>query len=651
MKAFVLILITFLSFNISGYSSLVKDTIPKNRIISYQYNYDFTSYDSIGIDTTLRRFQIYNPAFKNLAANNYLGNLCLPYISVLQNDLEEYPDLLFSKYISYNMHHPESILYYRTRQPFTEINYFSGGPKARQLQKLGIIHTQNVNKNLNVGFLVDLNYSDGQYLNQRGKSNAITVFSSYQRNRYSFNTNFNLNVIKNQENGGMYSDSVYNLDGQVASALPIHLSSANMSLKNQCFFINQRFYLTGSYKEDSTRKSSAWNEVISILHQFKYDRNIRTYNDDLNVFNTYTLGNNQIAVFDGDFYNNIVFNSVKTRDSLYFRRMENLLQIAINTSQWLKVPAELRFGLKNQLDKFNYDKDPALIGFNEVNVQIRRPEKKYFNSAFAASLNNRFSKNINWGTSGELYITGYKAGDLDLRGDFESTILHNFVFKMSGEIATTKPGYFLMNYTSNHFTWNNNFSNQKSVKLKAGIYLKKFKLAIEAQSYNYKNYVYFDSLAMPASVNDAFTVNSLTVSKQIDLGIFHTEIRATFQKSGNENAISLPYFSGFNSTFLEVDVFKKVLKLQLGIDLFYNSRYYANAYQPATGMFYNQHNKILDEYPYADMFLNIKLKRTRFTIKYEHFNSLWQGNTGYFAPHYPVTPHVLDFGLSWTFYD
>ncbi len=661
MRALLLILVAFLSFNNPGYCYLVKDTIPKNKIISFRYNYDFTSYDSVGIDTTLRRFQIYNPAFKNLASNTYLGNLCLPFISVLQSDLEEYPDMLFSHYVSYTMHHPESILYYRTRQPFTEVNYFSSGPKARQTQKLGIIHTQNVNKYLNVGFLVDLNYADGQYLNQRGKSNAITLFSNYQRNRYSFNTNFNLNTVKNQENGGMFKDSIYEQNNQEASTLPINLSSALTSIKNQSFFLNQRFYLTGSYKEDSTRKSGSWNDVISIIHQLKYERNIRTFSDDLNILKSYTLENTQVAITDGDFYKKILgknyalIDNSKTRDSLFFRRLENIVQLAINANQWLKVPAELRFGLKNQLDRYNYGMDADSVFKNKIDsakIPYTRPGSNHINTALVASLTNRFTKVFNWGVSGEFYFTGYKARNFEVKGDIETIILKDYVFRGSAEISTIKPGYFIDEYSSNHFKWKDSTSKQQqSFSIKAGLYLNKLKLSMQFQTNNYTNFIYFDSTQMPVRQKDAFSVNSLTVSKLIDWGIFHTELRVTFQKSGNENAISLPYFSGFNSTFLEFDLFKRVLKLQLGYDLFYNSAFYANAYMPATGMFYNQRLIKIGSYPYSDMFFNIKLKRTRFTIKYEHFTSLFQGGKGYFAPHYPITPHVLNFGLSWTFYD
>jgi len=72
---------------------------------------------------------------------------------------------------------------------------------------------------------------------------------------------------------------------------------------------------------------------------------------------------------------------------------------------------------------------------------------------------------------------------------------------------------------------------------------------------------------------------------------------------------------------------------------------------PATGLFYNQVEKKLGNYPYLDLFLNLKLKRTRFFLKLEHVHSGLL-NANYFgALHYPMNARMFKFGLSWTFYD
>jgi hypothetical protein len=118
----------------------------------------------------------------------------------------------------------------------------------------------------------------------------------------------------------------------------------------------------------------------------------------------------------------------------------------------------------------------------------------------------------------------------------------------------------------------------------------------------------------------------------------------------------LPLFSGFNSTYLDFTLFK-VLQLQFGADLYYNTKYYANSYMPATGVFYTQNTMLIGDYPYVDVFANAKLKRLRFFIKYERASNLPSDISeisktyGYFIPSYPYNPGIVKYGLSWTFYD
>jgi len=269
-----------------------------------------------------------------------------------------------------------------------------------------------------------------------------------------------------------------------------------------------------------------------------------------------------------------------------------------------------------------------------------------------ASLTNRFSKTIRWGASLEYYFIGYKAGDKTFSGDIEKSIWGNFILKLSGDLSFTRPAYFLNDYESNHFQWHNDFKQQQSSSLRGGLYLNKFKFSIETQNDILNNYVYFDTIAKPAVAN-TFSVFSISVNKLIDWGVFHTDIRATYQHSSNELAISLPDFSGFNSTYLEFNLFKKVMKVQFGLDIFYNSAFYAKAYMPVTGQFYSQHSTRIGnyQYPFTNVFLNIKVKRLRFSIGYERINTLLNNNPAFFLPQYPYNPGILKYGLSWTFYD
>jgi len=187
--------------------------------------------------------------------------------------------------------------------------------------------------------------------------------------------------------------------------------------------------------------------------------------------------------------------------------------------------------------------------------------------------------------------------------------------------------------------------------VKLGIYQLKRKFYVDARWDNHINYVYFGTNAKPTTADLPFTVYSLTLSKLIDWGIFHSNIRLTYQNSGNKTAVSIPEYSGFMSAYLAFYLAGKNLLLQFGSDVYYNSKYYANSYSPATSVYYAQNSTSISNYPYTDLFLNFKIKRTRFFFNYSHIDGLLPNNYGFFIPHYPIDPPLFKFGISWTFYD
>ena len=77
-------------------------------------------------------------------------------------------------------------------------------------------------------------------------------------------------------------------------------------------------------------------------------------------------------------------------------------------------------------------------------------------------------------------------------------------------------------------------------------------------------------------------------------------------------------------------------------------------YSPVIGQFYNQNpdDKIeIGAFPIVNVYANLHLKRTRFFIMMYHVNA-GSGKSNYFlAPHYPINPRMIKFGLSWNFFD
>ena len=93
---------------------------------------------------------------------------------------------------------------------------------------------------------------------------------------------------------------------------------------------------------------------------------------------------------------------------------------------------------------------------------------------------------------------------------------------------------------------------------------------------------------------------------------------------------------------------------QLGADVRYFTKYDAPAYMPATQQFYLQpeEGKVeIGGYPIVNVYANLHLKRTRFYVMMYHVNQGMSKPNYFLAPHYPINPRVLKFGLSWNFYD
>ena len=91
--------------------------------------------------------------------------------------------------------------------------------------------------------------------------------------------------------------------------------------------------------------------------------------------------------------------------------------------------------------------------------------------------------------------------------------------------------------------------------------------------------------------------------------------------------------------------------MQLGVSGFYRTEFYADAYNPALGVYHNQRVRKIGNYPFVDVFLNARWKRANLFIKLDHANQGLIDNQYFTTLHYPYNPRMVKFGVSWMFYD
>ena len=93
--------------------------------------------------------------------------------------------------------------------------------------------------------------------------------------------------------------------------------------------------------------------------------------------------------------------------------------------------------------------------------------------------------------------------------------------------------------------------------------------------------------------------------------------------------------------------------MQLGGDIRFFTGYYAPDYFGAVGLFAvqdtNNPRMKIGKYPIVNVYANLHLKHCRIYVNAAHVNA-GSGNM-FLAPHMPMNPLTINFGVSWNFFN
>ena len=82
--------------------------------------------------------------------------------------------------------------------------------------------------------------------------------------------------------------------------------------------------------------------------------------------------------------------------------------------------------------------------------------------------------------------------------------------------------------------------------------------------------------------------------------------RSAYQLSSDKSVLPLPQISLYTNMYLKFKV-AKVLMVQLGANMYYNTSYYAPYYEPATQQFQVQDEVNVGNFPLVNAFVNFHL--------------------------------------------
>ena len=604
------------------------------------------------IDTTLTNFENYSVLNDPHSPKISLGNLGTSERSLLFEPSRTIGFDAGLHELDAYMLTPKDINYYRARVPLTQLYLVTGGVKE---QVFKVTHTQNINPQLNVGF--NLNYigSHGFYSNQLLLQNVSDVnagfFAWYESKskRYNLLANIIYSNLKAPVTGSILNDSVYVTGSIDKTSERVRLPGSWENWKGTGFYLKQ-FYYIGHI--DSVKKESGAAAAILPTQRVAYtiNYNTRKYRFSQNDDDTYHAF--------ADYY----YDSNYSRDSLTVKHLQNDFSYSfyLRSKSDKAVKNELKLDLGLTQDIYSYTQYVADTVLNQYGNKVNQPTKVQGTSFQDITIKGKLSYKLNERMMLEGDVQQIAAGrDFgDFLYDAKLTLAGGHKtgrIILEGYSQSSSPPLVYTDWVSNHFIFQNKFSNQKTTSASFNYINDALKVNLKAEYFLISDYLYFEAQsngidAHPVQLGSDINLLKVSISKSLAWRRWHFDDFLVYQKTDYQNTLRTPEFYNYASVYYKSLLFN-VLYSNIGVDVRYNSRYLAPSYAPGLGQFYNGANVSFSSYPIATVFLKATLQHTNFFIMYDYANQGLFSKGFYTVNRYPQMDSLLKFGVSWAFYN
>lgn len=414
---------------------------------------------------------------------------------------------------------------------------------------------------------------------------------------------------------------------------------------------------------DSTQKwmKDEYVPVTSFIHSVRLDNYERIYQ----AYETPTA-----------FYKNNYFNYGSTaNDSIYDQTkhwaLKNTFAIALleGFNKWAK--AGLKAFLSYELRHYSL---PSMGVQPGATISLYNGEQAWnmHDVSVGGQLLKTLGKTLHYDVTAEAWLAGSRAGQFHLDGHAELGFpLFGDTVQLSATafLHRTVPSFYMSKYYGKHYMWENNLDQEIHSRLLGEFSLQKTRTKLRVGYDVLSNYTYFGIQSDRVKSGDNYLVQhndlnvrqsrspinlfTLQLQQDFQLGIVNWQNVLTLQKSSKEDILPVPTFNAYSNLFLRFKI-ARVLDVDLGVDGRYFTSYYAPEYIPGIGSFGVQENEssrtLIGNYPHLNAYANFQLQHTRFFVMFTHVNSS-SGGRYFFAPHYPLNQRVLQFGVSWNFFN
>jgi len=641
------------------------DSLLYKRLVMWTHDRKFHNLTIVPQDTTYNNHFYDYPFYKEDVNVSYAGVIGSGIQSYNFFKRKEEENMAFySPYLIYT-YTPENLPMYNTKTPYTELAY-SGSTFAmneKEESNVRVITTQNIFPSLNLTLGYQRYGGKGILQHEDNDNRSTIIATNYLGKKYLMHAGYLYNKIGRSENGGTIDDSGMGfnwvLDTLVdGKEIPVRLSKASTLIKKNTVFLDQSYRIPFSFLHKLSKKKALQDSTLSeetkadsldrnvitafIGHSSEFTTIRKIYNDEIGLddFEARALYNDQFYI-----------NPTKTYDSLRVMRLENKVFIRLQPWKEDGVVSKLDVGIGDKLmNYFSFSPQAYTKGGTNVNE----------NSAYLyGGVRGRYKQYFVWDADGQYTFLGSETNDFKINGNMEFNAYpfrshKHSPLKLNLHFSTSlkEPDYYERHMYSNHYVWDNDFNKISRTDLQARLSIPHWRLAFEAGYSLLSNNIYYDENSIVRQNGTAMSVLSGCLTKDFTLWKLHFDNSILGQISSNQDVLPLPGFAAKLKYYLQFDVVKKVMQMQIGANIWVNSKWYSPGWNPALGVFYNQKEHLYGTTPYIDAFINIQWKRACVFIKLCNANMGWpSAYNDYFSAHHYIRPQrVLKFGITWPFY-
>lgn len=634
-------------------SYFFSDSIRSLRNFMWHIDREYNTVKVEPIDTTLNLWRLDYPHYHKRLGNNSVGGLGQASTEVNYFERTKSREFTFAQPYDAYTYRTENVPFYNMKHPYIWMTYLESGQKRYREEHFEIMASQNINPSTSFSINYRSRGSRSKYDVSRVKDNNLSATVAHTGRRYSVHAGYTRNKIEQQESGGVVGDwAITDTVFEMPSGVPMRLASAEAKnvYVNNSFFVKQSI---GIPFVRMTERDFSMSDLPAIYlgHTFEYNAWSKVYSDKYAKYKDERYSRNPNGTYSSHtdiYYKDWLQDPEKSRDSTYERIITN--RIFVQAQPWDRngVVGTIDGGVG--IDVHTYSQ------FQPKDYLSGKQQKENLTSWFTyVGAQGKIRKYADWGANFKIYPSGYRGGDyeIDARASLSAYIKKKPI-TLSGSFSEsmTSAGYWQSHWNSNHYRWENNFKKEGETRFNILFTVPDHGIELSFWQSILRNKIYYGADCMPKQHDGVVSVTSIYAQKDFTLKGFHLNHRVLVQLTSDRYVMPLPLVSAFLSYYYEFWVKRDVLRLQVGVDGRFNTRYYAQGYNPALSVFYNQNETEIGNYPYLDAFISAKWKRMRILLKYQHWNCNLFGNNEYFAvARYPLNPGMFKIGISWTFYD